>query len=53
MSWDQYQEDKTGKKYIHSHELRLLEKKDGQWKIACVAGFWDYKNLTPIEDLKD
>ncbi len=52
MTWDQYQEEKTGKKYMHSHEIRLMEKHDGKWKIACVAAFWDYKNLTPIADLK-
>ncbi len=52
MTWDQYQEDKEGKKYFHSHEIRIMEKHDSKWKIACVAAFWDYKNLTPIAGLK-
>lgn len=52
MTWDQYQEEKTGKNYMHSHEIRLMEKHNGQWKIACVAAFWDYKNFTPIAALK-
>lgn len=52
MTWDQYQEDKTGKNYMHSHEIRIMEKYDGKWKIACVAAFWDYKNLTSIKELK-
>ena len=52
MTWEQYQESNEGKKFNHSHEMRLMEKRNGQWKIACVAAFWDYKNLVSAEDLK-
>ena len=52
MTWDQYQEDREGKNYFHSHEIRVMEKHDKMWQIASVAAFWDYKNLVPITDLK-
>jgi hypothetical protein len=52
MTWDQYQVIRDGTKYQYSKEIRLMEKHNGQWKIACVAAFWDYKNYTLIADLK-
>jgi hypothetical protein len=52
MTWDQYQVTRDGTKYQYSKEIRLMEKHNGQWKIACVAAFWDYKNYTLIADLK-
>ena len=52
MTWEQYQESNGGKIFNHSHEMRLMEKRNGQWKIASVAAFWDYKNLVSAEDLK-
>jgi hypothetical protein len=52
MTWDQYQVTRDSKNYQYSKEIRLMEKHNGQWKIACVAAFWDYKNFTAIADLK-
>ena len=52
LTWDQYQINSEGKKYQYSKEIRLMEKQKGQWKIACVAAFWDYKNFVTPEELK-
>ena len=52
LTWDQYNSDKELMNYWHSKEVRLMEKQDGHWKIACLSAFWDYKNLVPIKALK-
>lgn len=52
LTWDQYQENRDGNKFFYSKEIRIMEKQNGQWKIAGQAAFWDYKNLMPVEDLK-
>jgi hypothetical protein len=52
MSWEQYQINRDGKKFSHSHEIRVMEKHNGQWKIASQAAFWDYKNLVPVGEFK-
>ena len=50
LSWDQYNEKREGKLFIHSKENRIMEKHDGAWKIAHVSAFWDYQNqLTETE----
>ena len=53
LTWDQYNRDRENKLFVHSKEVRLMEKIAGEWKIACVSAFWDFKNLIPAEKLKD
>ncbi|WP_018628529.1 hypothetical protein [Niabella aurantiaca] len=52
LTWDQYNSNKDGN-FRHSKEVRVMEKKSGQWKIVCVAAFWDYVNIIPANQLKD
>lgn len=52
LTWDQYNSNKDGN-FRHSKEVRVMEKKSGQWKIVCVAAFWDYVNIIPADQLKD
>lgn len=52
LTWDQYNSNADITKYKHSKETRIMEKIDGRWKIVNVTGFWDYKNLVPVDSLK-
>jgi DinB superfamily len=52
LTWEQYQIYSAEKAFHHSHEIRVMEKRNGQWKIASQSAFWDYKNLTPITEYK-
>lgn len=52
LTWDQYNSNKDGN-FRHSKEVRVMEKQNGQWKIVCVAAFWDYVNIIPANQLKD
>lgn len=51
LTWDQFNSDKDGKSFHHSKEVRVMEKVNNEWKIACVAAFWDYKNLISADKL--
>ncbi|ULT38617.1 hypothetical protein KRR40_26355 [Niabella defluvii] len=31
----------------------MMEKEKGEWKIVCVAAFWDYVNPIAADRLKD
>lgn len=53
LTWDQFNSNKEGDNFHHSKEVRVMEKINGEWKIVCVAAFWDYKNLIPADKLKD
>lgn len=53
LTWDQFNSDRQEKNFHHSKEVRLLEKINGDWKIVCVAAFWDYKNLIPASKLPE
>ena len=53
LTWDQFNSDRENKLFFHSKEVRLMEKIGGEWKIACVSAFWDFKNLIPVEKLQD
>jgi len=52
VTWDQYNSDSEMKTYRLSKETRIMEKRDGLWKIANMTAFWDYINLIPVESLK-
>ena len=52
LTWEQYQIYRTEKDFHRSHEMRIMEKRNGQWKIASQAAFWDYKNLVPVTEFK-
>lgn len=52
LVWDQYNESRDGKSYTHSKDSRIMEKHNGQWKIANVTAFWDYENLVMADQLE-
>lgn len=52
LVWDQYNESRDGKSYTHSKDSRIMEKHNGQWKIANMTAFWDYENLVMADQLK-
>lgn len=49
LTWDQYNSDRSQKYYLHSKEVRLMEKIDNNWKIVNVSAFWNYKNKISID----
>jgi hypothetical protein len=51
LTWDQYNSNRTQEYYLHSKEVRLMEKVDENWKIVNVSAFWNYKNRIPISDI--
>ncbi len=53
LTWDQFNSNKEGNNFLHSKEVRMMEKIDGQWKIVCVAAFWDYVNPIAADKLKE
>ncbi|WP_346238286.1 hypothetical protein ABDK00_004340 [Niabella insulamsoli] len=53
LTWDQFNSNKEGDNFHHSKEVRMMEKINGEWKIVCVAAFWDYVNPIAADKLKD
>lgn len=53
LTWDQFNSNKEGDNFHHSKEVRVMEKINGEWKIVCVAAFWDYKNLIAADKIKE
>lgn len=53
LTWDQFNSNKAGNNFNHSKEVRLMEKINNEWKIVCVAAFWDYLKPIAAEKLKD
>ncbi len=52
LTWKQYNSNQTNEFFSVSRDTRLMQKKHGQWKIANVSSYWDYKNNIPFDDLK-
>lgn len=52
VTWDQYNSDREQKYFLHSKEVRLMEKgNDGKWRIVNVSAFWNYKNKIPTDQI--
>ncbi len=52
VTWDQYNSDREQKYFLHSKEVRLMEKgSDGKWRIVNVSAFWNYKNKIPTDQI--
>ena len=51
MIWDQYHLSLDSTLYRHSKETRIMEKKDGAWKIVNLTALWDYKNTIAADSL--
>lgn len=51
LVWDQYNSDQEKKNYTFSKEERIMEKIGGEWKIANVSAFWNYKKIIPRDSL--
>ncbi|MGR3810733.1 hypothetical protein [Jiulongibacter sp. NS-SX5] len=51
LTWDQYNSDRSQEYFLHSKEVRLMEKVEGQWKIVNVSAFWNYVNRIPISEM--
>jgi hypothetical protein len=51
LVWEQYNSTRDLSAYNLSHEVRTMEKINGEWKIVQVSAFWDY-NLIPSEQAK-
>ncbi|WP_131458322.1 hypothetical protein [Jiulongibacter sediminis] len=51
LTWDQYNSDRNQEYFLHSKEVRLMEKVDGQWKIVNVSAFWNYADRIPIAEM--
>ncbi|MCA1758841.1 MAG: hypothetical protein LC658_03645 [Bacteroidales bacterium] len=52
LIWEQYNSTSDLSAYNLSHEVRTLEKVNGEWKIVQVSAFWDYINTVPSEKMK-
>lgn len=51
LTWDQYNSDRHQKYFLHSKEVRLMEKIDDKWKIVNVSAFWNYVDKIPMEEM--
>ena len=51
LVWDQYNSDTNSMTFIHSKDQRIMEKINGEWKIANVSSYWDYKNVIPSDSV--
>ncbi len=51
LTWDQYNSNRTQEYFLHSKEVRLMEKVNGNWKIVNVSAFWNYKKHIAISDV--
>ncbi|MFT4734282.1 MAG: hypothetical protein ACI9DJ_003092 [Algoriphagus sp.] len=51
ITWDQYNSNRSQEYFLHSKEVRLMERVEGDWKIVNVSAFWNYKNRIPISDI--
>lgn len=49
LVWEQYNSTRDLSAYNVSHEVRTMEKVNGQWKIVQASVFWDYKNMIPSD----
>lgn len=52
LVWDQYNSDQENKWFRHSKDQRIMEKVNGQWKIANVSAYWDYTSKIPVDSLR-
>ncbi|MEZ4687794.1 MAG: hypothetical protein R3B47_17535 [Bacteroidia bacterium] len=50
LLWKQYGST-DGKSWTTSQEVRIMEKRDGAWKIVNVSAFWDNVNKIPADSL--
>jgi hypothetical protein len=52
LVWNQYNSDQDNKWFRHSKDQRIMEKVNGQWKIANVSAYWDYNSKIPVDILR-
>ena len=52
LIWEQINQTRDGKSCRKSQETRIMEKIDGDWRIAHISSFWDYNTEIPLEELK-
>lgn len=52
LTYDQYNEKRSGEKFTYSKDVRIMEKHAGVWKIANVSSFWDYKDSFAEEEIE-
>lgn len=50
--FDQYNSNRDGTRMTLSKEVRVMEKQDGQWKIAAVAALWDYTYPYTVDEVR-
>ncbi|UBM60882.1 hypothetical protein LAG90_09580 [Marinilongibacter aquaticus] len=54
LTWDQYNSSRNQEYFLHSKEVRLMEKPKGDhWKIVNVSAFWDYVNKVPFGEMQE
>lgn len=51
LTWDQYNSSRDQTYFLHSKEVRLMEKEKGEWKIVNVSAFWNYKKRIPFGEV--
>ncbi len=51
MMWDQYNSDPDKMRFTFSKECRIMEKINGEWKIANVTSYWDFRREIPLDSL--
>ncbi len=52
MMWDQYNSDPDELRYTFSKDCRIMEKINGEWKIANVTSYWDYRRIIPAASVE-
>lgn len=52
LMWDQYNSEPDEQHYMFSKECRIMEKINGEWKIANVTSYWDYNRIIEAASLE-
>lgn len=51
LMWDQYNSEPDEQRFNYSKETRIMEKVNGEWKIANVTSYWDFRRVIKVSDM--
>jgi len=51
LIWDQYNSEPDQKRFTFSKDCRIMEKINGEWKIANVTSYWDHTRVIPAAEI--
>jgi hypothetical protein len=51
LVWDPYNSENDGLSFFLTRDRRIMEKINGEWKIANISTYWDYKHTIPADSV--